>query len=352
MTPEIAEPRDLLSLLRAAQAPAEIRRFAAGRLLPLEPEDQIRALLAVLQDPDPEIGGMAAKTLRGSPPDELARFLQHGSPSGVELDAVARHSDDSFVLEQVVRHRNVADETLELLARTATGAPQEALIVNQVRLLRQPALIEALFENPLLTLDGRRRLKEIREEFFDKGTRRREAERMRVEQESTDATAAEEAAAEAAEAARTAPDVPEEEGESLDLAAAYRRITVMTVSEKIDLAYKGSKEERRILIGDSNKLVGLAVMKARGITMAEVESFCAMRHLDDDIFRKIALNREWMRKPNVVLALVKNPSVPIALTLPLVKQLGLRELRTIVRDPNLPEGIRITARKIVLEKRR
>ena len=64
----------------------------------------------------------------------------------------------------------MADQTLEALARTVAGDPQEALIVNQVRLLRQPSLIDALFENPALTADGRRRLLEIREEFFERGS--------------------------------------------------------------------------------------------------------------------------------------------------------------------------------------
>lgn len=327
--------------------------FAARGMLPLDQDERMRALLAVAVDSDPEVLETARATLSQTPPDALSHFLSASDPTGVELDTVVRHSDDPDVLERVIRHKNVADETLEALARTVTGAPQEALIVNQVRLLRMPALIDALFENPELATDGRRRLNEVREEFFEKETRR-EAERERVAEEARRAEEEEDlsAAPEDVEAA----DPAEGEGESLDVSlnigAAYRRIMVMTVAEKIDLAYKGSKDERRILIGDANKLVGLAVLKSRGITLGEVESFCGMRQLDDEIFRKIAANREWLRKPSVALALVKNPGVPISVTLPLVKRLGLREMRAIVRDPNLPEGIRITARKLMIEKRR
>src|SRR5439155_25598906 len=98
-------------------------------------------------------------------------FVYDGA-SEDELDVIARACQDPFVLEQVIRDRNVGDHTLEGLARTVTGAPQEALVVNQVRLLRQPSLIEALFENPDLTSDARRRLKEIREEYLDQQIRR------------------------------------------------------------------------------------------------------------------------------------------------------------------------------------
>ena len=313
----------------------------------------MRALLEVAVDTDPEVLETARATLSQTPPDAVAHFLSASDPTGVELDTVARHSDDPYVLERVIRHKNVANETLEALARTVTGAPQEALIVNQVRLLQMPALIDALFENPGLATDGRRRLNEVREEFFEKEARREAArergedEARRIEEEESHPTAAEDA-----EAASPAGGEEESADVSLNIGAAYRRIMVMTVAEKIDLAYKGNKDERRILIGDANKLVGLAVLKARGITLGEVESFCGMRQLDDEIFRKIGENREWLRKPSVALALVKNPGVPLAITLPLVKRLGLREIRSIVRDPNLPEGVRITARKLMIEKRK
>ena len=349
-TPDLTEPQELIALLRDGAAPREVQLFAARGLLPLDREGQIRALIAVLETPDEELSAEAEATFQATSPEELTRFVEQGEPTGIELDRVARHSQDPFVLEQIIRHKNVADETLESLARTVVGAPQEALIVNQVRLLRQPTLIDALFENPELTTDGKRRLLEIREEFFEKEVRRREADRATREQ------TPEEAFREVEEAAAAGVDLPvsadTELAGSLTTGAAYRRIAVMTVSEKIKLAYSGGKEERRILISDSNKLVGLSVLKSRGLTVNEVESFTLMRQLDDEIFRKIAGNREWIRHPGIINGLVKNPKVPLALTLPLVKHLTLRELRNVQRDPNLPEGIRTTARKLLTERRR
>jgi hypothetical protein len=351
-TPDLTDPETLITLLRDGNAPHEVQLFAARGLLPLDREGQLRALIAVLEGPDPSLWSEAQTTFHATPPEELTRFVEQGEVTGVELDRLARHSQDPFVLEHVIRHRNVADQTLEALARSVTGAPQEALIVNQVRLLRQPALIDALFGNPELTIDGRRRLLEIREEFFEKGERRKAAERAEREQ------TPEEAFEEVEAAAAAGVDLPMPEGAEGDLAkslttgAAYRRIAVMTVSEKIKLAYSGGKEERRILIGDSNKLVGLSVLKSRGLTVNEVENFCAMRQLDDELFRKIAANREWIRNPAIISTLIKNPKVPLAITLPLVKYLSLRELRNVMRDPNLAEGIRTTARKLLEQKRR
>jgi hypothetical protein len=294
-------------------------------------------------------------------------FVKGGAPAGDDLDLLAREADDPFVLEEIVRSRAASDDTLLHLARTATGRPQQALISNQARLLGEPALIRALLENPDLTAEGRRLLTELTEEFFEKKARRLESEARREREESR--TAAEEAArlvsgteedelaldddlddvGEEAEAEAASP--PGDEN-SLFIGAIYKRIGTMNISQKIKLAYTCSKEERRILIGDTNKLVGIAVLKSRALSVNEVESFAAMRNLDEELYRRISWNRDWMRKPAIVIALVRNPRVPLDLTLPLLKRLSIRELRTVVRDRNLASVIRATARRFMVLKRR
>jgi hypothetical protein len=361
-TRDPAEPRDLLSLLRTGDAPPEIRAFAARGMLPLDADDQMRALLAVIEDPDADTAARARAALGEVSPEELSRFVSNAEPTGIELDVLARRSQDPFVLERIIRNKNVADQTLEQLAHTVTGAPQDALIVNHVRLLKQPSLIDALFANENLTADGRRRLNEIREEFFEKEERRKEAELKRLEEERAageaevvgDLTPEEQAEVQAAqvEDGKPASLTDEEFKKFLTGGLIHRKIATMTVSEKIKLAYAGGKEERRILIADANKLVGAAVLKSRGITLPEIESICQMRHLSDDIFRTIAARREWIRKQPIILALAKNPKVPLGIAMPLVKHLPLRELRLMSRDPNLAEGLRLTAYKLLVDKRR
>ncbi len=356
---------DLVTLLRSGLAPREVRLFAARGLLPLDPHDSLRALLAVLRDSDSEAASIAQDSLRATPPDRLTAFVAWGAPRGDELDLLARESDDPFVLEEVVRCRAVDDGTLLFLARTATGRPQEAMIANQARLLARPALIEALLENPALTGEGRRLLSELKEEFFEKEARRRAAEARRAEEDAEAADAPQPESAEVlgeeedlgfydeeGEAPETEDALREEEGESLFIGAIYRRIGLMTIGEKIKLAYVGSKEERRVLVGDTNKLIGIAVLKSRSISINEVESFAAMRNLDEELYRRIANSREWMRKPAVVLTLVRNPRVPIDISLPLLKRLATRELRGVIRDRNLAPVLRTSARKLLVQRRR
>jgi hypothetical protein len=357
--PAPSEPQDLVSIVRSPGAPRDLRVFAARGLLPLERDDRLRAVLAVVGDEDPDVGPPARETFATLPPDDIVRFLEAASPTGEELDAISRLSEDHFVLERIIRHPDASDETLLRLASSVSGDPQEALVVNQVRLLRTPALIVALLENPGLTADGRRRLAELREEFFEKEARRQERERLRQEEEGrrareeAEGIVFEEATGEdgAGEVEPEGHGGPVDEVAEAGLAAIYRRISMMTVKEKVELAQRGTKEERRILIADANKMVSMAVLTCESISQAEVEAFCSMRHLSAEIFQEVASTREWIKKPRIQRALVTNPAVPLSITLPLVKYLSMRELRTIGRDRNLPEGIRLAARKIIVEKR-
>jgi hypothetical protein len=360
--PDLPHVEDLVLLLRSGHAPIEVRRLAARGVLPLDATDQRRALLVVLRDPDPAVAATARATFGDLPPDSIVLFLSGREVTEAELDAVTGGTDDGAVLVRVIQHRNVSDATLAAMARTVTGAPQEALIVNQARLLRNPSLIDALFENPGLSADGRRMLNELKEEFFEKEARRRGARSRRKERpfEPEIPPAAEEGSAEgeadeqAQPGAETAPSsLPAAEPEaSRDAEELYLRLMGMTVPEKVKLALRGKREERRFLIADGSKMVGLAVLRARGLTPTEVEGFCGMRHLDADLFLKIATTRDWIRRPLIALALVKNPKVPLTISLPLVKRLGMRDLRNIARDRNLPEAVRVQARKIYLQRRR
>jgi hypothetical protein len=354
--PATAEPQDLLSLVRSPGAPQELRLFAARGLLPLEAVDRLKAVLAVVDDPDLEVQIPARQTLSGIAPDDLAAFLDEGNPSPEEIDVISRHSDDHVVIERVIRNRDVSDETLLRLAGTVTGAPQDSLIVNQVRLLRTPVLIDALLGNPELTIDGRRRLLELREEFFEKEERRKQQERLRQEEEErrarreSEGVLFEEAEGELPGAGAGGLELPAPGADETNLSATYRRISSLTVKEKIECAQRGTKEERRILIGDANKIVSLAVLGCEALTFAELETFCAMRHLHTEVYQEIARTREWIRRPAIQIALVNNPAVPLKISLPLVKHLSLRDLRIIMRDRNLPEPVRATAKKLVYGK--
>ena len=70
---------DLVRLLREGEAPLEIRRFAARGLLPLDRDDSIRAMVAVVLDEDPEVALEAQTALQGLPPEGLSASRSSGT---------------------------------------------------------------------------------------------------------------------------------------------------------------------------------------------------------------------------------------------------------------------------------
>ena len=329
-----------------------LRLFGARGQIPLTPDDRLRVFLAARHDPDAEIAREAEASLAEVAPDDWLQFLRACDPTADELDVLASSAGDSAVLEEIVRNRRTPNATLTRLARSADGSVQEALVVNQSRLLRWPELMDVLLANPTLSLDARRRLLELREEFFEKSERRKtaaaEAPADAPEEELPGMPPEDEEAAGEEPAEAPAEDEADRGGGGAEL---YQKIQYMTVSEKIQAALKGTREARRILITDVSKIVVESVLRCPKLSDAEVAGFAGMRNVDEDVFRKVAANREWIKRYNVVHALVRNPKVPPDVSLSLVKFLRIKDLKATADDRDLSEAVRVGARKLYRIKR-
>jgi hypothetical protein len=136
-----------------------------------------------------------------------------------------------------------------------------------------------------------------------------------------------------------------------DEGTALKRIAAMNVAQRLTLATKGSREERAILIRDPNKIVAAAVLSSPKLTEMEVESIARMANVSEDVLRIISINRAWMKNYQVTLALVKNPKTPIAISMNLLVRLNERDLKMISTDRNVPDVLRMTARKKIVADR-
>jgi hypothetical protein len=130
--------------------------------------------------------------------------------------------------------------------------------------------------------------------------------------------------------------------------SAFNRIMGMNMAQKLALAMKGSREERAILIRDPNKIVGAAVLSSPRLTESEVESIAKMTTISDELLRMIANTRAWTKNYAVVLALTRNPKTPLAISMNMLPRLNDRDLRQLSNDRNIPDVLRVTARKKVV----
>ena len=128
-----------------------------------------------------------------------------------------------------------------------------------------------------------------------------------------------------------------------------QRLATMTVPEKVKCATKGTREMRAILIRDPNRMVSSAVLSCPKVNDAEIESYCKMGNVSEDILRTIAKSRAWTKNYSVVLALVKNAKTPVAITLNMMARLTDGDVKKLASDRNVPEALRLAARKRIVK---
>jgi hypothetical protein len=133
-------------------------------------------------------------------------------------------------------------------------------------------------------------------------------------------------------------------------ATVIERAQRMSVVQKVKAALTGSKEERMLLVRDSNKLVARAVMQSPKLTEDEVEKFASMKDVCEDALRVLTLNRKFMKLYVVVRALVNNPRTPIDVGLHLLPHVNEFDLKKLAFNRNVADVIRHTAEKLVQQK--
>jgi hypothetical protein len=154
---------------------------------------------------------------------------------------------------------------------------------------------------------------------------------------------AEPAAPKPAAAVKKAPAVPIREN-------ALQKISHLDVKGRIQLALKGNKEERSLLIRDGTKVVALAVLEAPKLSDGEVEKFASQKNVLESVLRQIPLKRRFMKNYKVVRNLVSNPRTPLDLGLGLMKHLLVADLKNISANKEVSETIRKLALKMFKHK--
>jgi hypothetical protein len=139
------------------------------------------------------------------------------------------------------------------------------------------------------------------------------------------------------------------EGED-DRQTAMQKLSSMNFTQRLKAAVRGSREMRAILVRDSNKMIAAAVMSSPKLSEPEVASFSKMGSVSEDVLRIIAGNRAWMKNYQIVVALAKNSKTPLTLAMNLMPRLTDKDLQMLAVDRNVPEPLRVAARKKVVAK--
>lgn len=140
------------------------------------------------------------------------------------------------------------------------------------------------------------------------------------------------------------------EKKSTERISVLQKIAKLTVGQRVQLAMKGNKEERSILIRDGSKLVSSAVLVSPKVTDAEIETFAGLKNVQEQVLRDIARAPKYKKNYLIIKALSNNPRTPMDISLTLMGNLLVNDLKTLSMNKNVPETVRKLAFKRFKEK--
>jgi hypothetical protein len=105
---------------------------------------------------------------------------------------------------------------------------------------------------------------------------------------------------------------------------------------------------RSFLIRDPNRIISAAVLSSPRVNEQEIEAFARMANVSEEVLRLIGRTRAWTRHYSIVTALVRNAKTPVAVSLTLLPRLGERDIRSLSLDRNVPDPLRMAARRKVV----
>jgi hypothetical protein len=331
-----------------ADAPREVRLMAARGALPLPPAELASVLFALMHDADAEVKATARDSLETLPDGVMNGVL--GAPvHAAVLDHLARtFRGNEARCETIALNPAAADSTIAFLAGLPFKNVVDITSNNQQRMLRCPAIVDALGGNPLT---GRSVIERILtfigiEERADEPPPDPDAIDDEEAREALRAVLGEDFA----EFHELLIEEHEEEVDTDPSGSLYSLIQNMSVFQKIKLGRMGNKEARGLLVRDRNKVVAIAAVTSPKITENEMIGFAKSRAVCDEVIRIISTNRDVTRNYQVKLALATNPRTPQGTAMKFVNYLSDRDLRQLMKSKDVPSSISTHARRILTKK--
>jgi hypothetical protein len=379
----------ILDQIKSNAVPAGVMRTAAKGALPLPPVEMLQVMVYLTHNP---IFGQEAKmTLAAWDVEATRKVVADPAAPPEVLGYYWMETNRRPALMPALIENPAISESL--LMEAAAGGSRElvALLLASPRARSSPAIAEAMTENPALTPQE---LEELRAASIvatppeppatESPATTQEDEEAEAAHQAWYQTYASEIAAEEGKAyAPVGGEEEESQGESqpdagtaaaadasaslvaaaLGSAAkakaareddkklsALQRIGKMNAAERVKTAFMGGRDERLILIRDGAKVVQNAVLASPKLTDPEVEGFAAAKNIHENVLRQIARNRRFMKNYNVGRNLVNNPKCPLDLSLTLVRNLMVFDLKPLRHSKGVPETLRKVAAQLYREK--
>jgi hypothetical protein len=240
------------------------------------------------------------------------------------------------ILAGAINNPYLPAEFLTRIALRGTPRMLRLLLANKIRLITYPDIMDVIEENPRATASIREKVSDLRNLYL-KSRDVSEIPEEDVIDFVSQVTAEEWASAEEGMAVET------EEAEATVTQKALsilQKINRMAMSERIKLALSGTKAERMVLAKDPNKIVLLALIESPRIMEDEILKMVLNKKTHKEVVQKICENKQWTRKYAIMLALLRNPKIPVVKAPGFILKLRLRDLKKLLMDRTIHPVVR------------
>ncbi len=338
--------------------------MAARGISVLRPSEMVTAVYQLWFDPDPDVKAAAEAAPQTLPDKVLLGPLADLLPAPVLHFFAARLSLVRIeAIEKILYNPATADETYVLLATRLPERELEIIFQNDERLLRCPAIVQALYFNKAARMSSVNRAIELlaRNHVRVEGIPCYDEIAREILDDATSTDPSIDAKFQAAVDIQEA-DLPVDAHNS-QVAESQRpkkeesarkgpviEFGKLKLFEKIRLATLGNAYCRNNLIRDSNRMVAMAVIRSPLITDGEIVKAAGSRQVCEDVIRYVANQREYLKLYQVKLNLVLNPKCPVGLSMRLVSTLMNDDIKSLARSKNVPSSLVALAKKLVMTR--
>ena len=302
--------------IRSGRTTPERKLVICTEAASLAPEDRIEPLCILAADSDSAVREKAAAVLLTQPlKTVLAALARPGAAPEMFAYCAAEFSRRPGVADALAQNPTCPIEVVRPVIHYLSVNAVQELFEDLDRLSTSPHLVAELIASAVINAEQRTLLLEL----------------QRAEPEPL------EAFVEAMEAAE--PDQAKRE-------TLLQKLSRLRVVERVQLALKGGRGERLLLIRDPCKVVQRAVLQSPQLSEQEVESFANMASLTDETLRLIAGNRKFRKNYAILRGLMFNPKTPLEVTLHLLPHLKPLDLKFLTGNKNVADTLRTAATRL------
>ncbi|HYB60402.1 MAG TPA: hypothetical protein VEH50_02890 [Methylomirabilota bacterium] len=306
--------------IRSGHATRERKLAVCAGTASLPANERIELLAILAGDSDEQIRERSANALIEQPVENILNTLAVPDLAP-QFFAFCGHYflEKPGVADALAKHTLCPPELLHVVAPRLSTSGVQFLFDHLELLAGAPGLAAALSHSTSLNAEQRLQLQEIQKNSLEP---------------------------EAAFAEGAADAEPDREKRTTLL----QRLTRMNVVARVQLALKGDKQERSLLIRDPCKVVQRAVLQSPRISEQEIEAFAAISTLSEEVLRQIANNKFLRKNYTITHNLVFNAKTPLDITLHLLPNLTLPDLKGLGMNRNVPDTLRKMAGRLLIQR--